>query len=56
MRAPLRTPQDEAPRMKREALVVALMAELAAGEASRWAPYLVRAARRNTRLDATRRR
>ncbi len=34
--------------MKREALVLALMAELAAGEASRWAPYLVRA------VDATR--
>jgi hypothetical protein len=33
-------PQAVAPRDKREALVVALMAELAAGPASRWAPYL----------------
>ena len=39
----VRCAQDTAPRMKREALVLALMAELAAGRESRWAPYLVRA-------------
>jgi len=34
--------QDLSPRLRREALVLAVAAELGAGAASRWAPYLVR--------------
>lgn len=33
---------DLPPRLRREALVLAVAAELDAGAASRWAPYLVR--------------